>query len=126
MNLPFQLLGDRVLIQLDELPDHSVTSSGIHVPHFLNIETDGGRPDVKVSNLKHVAKGTIISISPLASQKLADQQSPLQEGDRIFVVSSAVSPSYQFFPDRDKLDKDFTGIIGVPHPLIEAKLTSNV
>ncbi len=122
MNLPFQLLGDRVLIQLDEIPDHTVTSAGIHVPHFLNIESDGGRPDVKVSNLKHVAKGTIISMSPLASQKLADQQSPLQVGDRVFVVSSAVSPSYQFFPERDKLVQDFTGIICIPFSLIEAKL----
>lgn len=124
MNLPFQLLGDRILIQLDELPDHSVTPLGIHVPHFLNIETDGGRPDVKVSNLKHVPKGTILAMSPLAAKKLEEQASSLRPGDKVFVVSSAVSPSYQFFPTRDQIVQDFTGIICVPHSLIEAKLNN--
>jgi co-chaperonin GroES (HSP10) len=114
------LLGDRVLIQLHKLPDHTVSEKGIVMPLFQNIESDGGRPDVKASNLEYLSVGTVLKISALAKQKLADSLSPLSEGDTVYLPQVAVSPSYQFFTKRTGLVENFEGIIAVPHTLIEA------
>lgn len=110
------LLGDRVIILLDKLEDHTTTDAGIVVPFFQNIESDGGRPDTKVSNLKYLSKGTIVAMSDYAKEKLPQ----LSPSTRVFVNPSAVSPSYQFFHKRNGLVEEFEGYIVVPHTLIEA------
>lgn len=113
------LLGDRILIQLDEHPDHTVTPSGIIQPKWVNIESDGGKPKVKPSNQKHIASGTILKMSLLAAEKV-----PLVPGDRVYVSPAAVSQSYHFLISRNNLVDDFDGVIAVPHPLIEAKINN--
>lgn len=112
------LLGDRVVVQLDELADHTITDAGIVVPLFQNIESDGGRPDTKVSNLKYLPKGTIVNISQFAKERLPE----LNIGDRVFVVPSVVAPAYQFFSKRNGLVENFEGTISIPHTYIEAKI----
>ena len=111
---------DKVLIQLDEHADHTLTESGVYLPKFLNIETDGGRPDVRTSNEKYVASGTVVDASPLALSKMADAKTPLSIGDKVFVSQTAVSQSFHFKSKRDALQYDFDGLILVPYILIEA------
>lgn len=113
-----QLFGDRILLQLDEHPDHTVTPGGVIQPKFVNIESDGGRPKVKASNQKYVSSATVLLISPLASEKI--QLSP---GDKVYVNQAAVSQSYHFLISRNNLVDEFDGVIAVPHALIEAKIT---
>jgi len=111
---------DKVLIQLDEHPDHTISEDGIYLPKFLNIETDGGKPDIKASNEKYVASGTIIQMSPLAAKKMEENLTPIQVGDKVFVSQAAVSQSFHFKRKRDALQYDFDGLILIPYILIEA------
>lgn len=118
MNLSnISLLGDRVLIQLDEHPEHTVTAVGVVVPKFISIETDGGKPKQKPSNQKYISSGTVIAISHLASEKL-----PIAVGDKVYVNPQAVSQNYHFLISRNNLVDDFDGVISLPHALIEAKI----
>lgn len=117
-----ELLGDRVLIQLDYHPEHTVTDKGIVVPHFVNVESDGGRPMARPSDRKYLSQGTIMGISKLAASRLQENSTPLKEGDRVYVSQSAVSPTFQFFTDRSKIVVEFDGHVCVPHTSIEAKI----
>lgn len=116
------LLGDRVLVQLDKMEEHTTLSSGLTVPLYDNIETDGGRPGAKASDKKYLAQGTVLLLSNTAKVKLEEQGYELNEGDKVFVTQNAVSPQYQFFPDRSNLFIRFEGLISIPHVLIEAKI----
>ena len=116
------LFGDRVLIQLDKSEEHTTLSSGLTIPLYENYETDGGRPGAKASDKKFLSQGTVVALSQSASKKLEENNSPLNIGDKVFVTQNAVSPQYQFFPDRSNLFIQFEGLISIPHVLIEAKI----
>ncbi len=116
------LAGNRILIKLDPHPQHTTTASGLEIPQFRLEETDGGKMKVRTSNTKYLSKGTVLDISPYAKQRLKDEDTPLNIGDKVFVPTSAVSPNYQFFLTRDAIVLDFDGHIAVPHTLIEAIL----
>lgn len=116
------LTGDRVLIQLDVQPDHTLTNAGIVVPKFIPGETDGGKPKSDLDSRKHLFIGTVLLLSPLAQKRLQEQETPISKGDRVYVSSFANESSYQFNSDRSRLVTDFDGLIAIPHNLIEAVL----
>lgn len=111
------LLGDRVLVQLDEIKDFTTTPEGIKIPKFVNVESDGGRPKARILNQKHIPIGTVIAISDFAKEK-----SSLQVGDRVLVNPKTVSQDYHFLLNREDLVQAFDGVISVPYVLIEAKI----
>lgn len=115
-----QLIGDRVLIQLDQLPTHSTTQSGLEIPLYDAVVTEGGRVKSQLSQNTFLYQGTILQISPLAEEALTKEASPLSPGQKVYVTPSAVTPHYQFFLDRSSLVLDFNGLIAIPHQLIEA------
>lgn len=115
-----QLTGDRILIQLDKHPEHTITKSGIVTPLFENIESDGGRPMAIASNKKYLHSGTVLDASPYAYSKLQELSTPVKSGDKVYINSGAVSQSYHFALNRDSLVYDFDGIISIPHTLLEA------
>lgn len=116
-----ELLGERVLLQLDEHPDHSITPGGVIQPKWVNVESDGGKPKVKPSNQKHVSSATVLLISSQAAEKIS-----LVPGDKVYVNQAAVSQSYHFLISRNNLVDEFDGVIAVPPQLIEAKIIPNV
>jgi co-chaperonin GroES (HSP10) len=116
-NKTLALVGDRIVIQLDEAQDHTITEGGVIVTLNELMETDGGRVTTRTSSKRHLSQGTILAISPDAYSKCG-----LSKGDRVYVTSHANSPQYQFFLNRDNLVQDFEGIISIPHILIEAKI----
>lgn len=116
------LTGNRVLIQLDPHPEHTITESGIVVPQFDLIESDSGKLKTVPSNTRYLAKGTVVLISPFASKKLEEEGTPLNIGDKVYVPDSVVSPNYQFFMDKNSIILEFKGLVAVPHTLIEAIL----
>lgn len=116
------LTHDKVLIQLDKHSDHTTTPSGLFNPKFLNIETDGGRPDIKLSNESYVAQGTVIDMSPYAAQRMKESLTPISIGDKVFVTKSAVSMNHHFDKDRNTILQEFDGLILIPFVLIEAIL----
>lgn len=117
------LIGDRVLVQLDQLPTHSVNEYGIISPLLKNAETDGGRPKAIPSEREHLAVGTVLALSVTASTKLKELGVIINPGDRVFVAHQATSIQYNFPLDRSLLVQPFTGLISVPHVFIEAKLS---
>lgn len=117
----FELLGDRVLIKLDEHPQHTTTESGIVIPQFEAATTDGGKPTAILSKMKYLYQGTVVALSKYAQEKLPS----ITPSTRVFIVPSTLSPAYQFFMDRSKLVIDFDGHICIPHTLIEAKILSD-
>lgn len=119
------LMGNRVLIKLDEHPDHTITSSGLIVPQFTPSYTESGRPKDELSSLKHLFKGTVLAISPLASSKLSEELTPLSPNDKVYISKQAFSDAYQFFLNRDAISLPFEGLIAIPHSLIEAKINGN-
>ncbi len=116
-----ELIGDRILVQLDEQPTHEVTEAGIVNPLTELYETDGGRAGSKVSSRKYIAKGTILKISSFAKRKLEELGTTLEEGDTILVDHRCASEQYSFFPKRG-LVKTFEGLVSIPHVYIEAKV----
>lgn len=122
MEFKLSLLGDRVLVKLDRVPDY-VTESGLTIPKYENITTEGGRPAVKRSSATHAAAGTIIALSPKAHEALLkDPASPkVPEGKRVLVTpSTAFSEHYSFYPVRNSTTLPASDIICIPHNLIEA------
>lgn len=117
-----QLIGDRVLIQLDLAEDHTITDSGIVIPLAELTETDGGRITTRTSNQTFLYKGTVVNISEYAKSKFREYGVEVNVNDRVFISKNALSPAHQFFIDRDKLVLDFTGMVCIPHTLIEAKI----
>lgn len=118
------LIGDRILILLDEALDHTTTETGIIIPLNNVIEKDSGRLGTELSKRKHLTKGTILSLSPTATSKLEELHTSLTSGDRVYVNEMVMKTpsSYQFFLDRNKLVQDFDGVVCIPHVLIEAKI----
>lgn len=114
----FILLGDRILVQLDKAEDHTVTDSGLIVPLMENAQTDGGKEISRISPRKWLQQGTVVGMSEVSKEKLPD----IQVNDRVMITSTAANANYQFFLDRSNLALEWTGIICIPHPLIEAKI----
>lgn len=122
-----ELVGDRVLVLLDNAEGHTVTASGVIIPLNDVVETDGQRLKAETSKRKHLTSGKIVRVSSTAAAKLADSNLTLSQGDVVYVsdmVGKNVA-SYQFFVDRSKLVQDFNGIVCIPHTLIEAKVNDN-
>ncbi len=120
--LNLSLIGDRVVILLDKATDHTTTESGILIPLSELSETDGGRLTTRTSSQQYLMSGTVVGMSKFSSLKFEEQHTSITNGDRVYLSKSAVSPAYQFFPERSNLVIDFTGYICVPHTLIEAKI----
>lgn len=127
------LVGDRILIQLKEIQEHTKTEAGLWIPHNELAETDGGKVTTRPSRQKYYAEGTILQMSKTAYQKLLEDNKPvLQEGD-IIIGSTTVlvakhvlnNDSFYFYEDRSQPVQDFKGIISIPHTLIEAIKTTN-
>ena len=117
-----ELLGDRVIIKLDEAQDHTV-KNGIIIPINTVVESEGGRVKTELSNQRHLAKGTIVQISQVASTKLQESNVDLKENDRVYVSHQVInSSSYHWKNDRSKLLSEFEGLVCIPHSLIEAKI----
>lgn len=116
------LIGDRILIRLDEQPEHSTTKEGIIVPIYRPEETEGGKIKGVLSSEKYLAQGTVIAISPYSKGKLEDLGVSLSPGDPVYPARASVSPSYAFPLDRSTLIASFDGIICIPHSLLEAKI----
>jgi co-chaperonin GroES (HSP10) len=118
------LIGDRVLILLDEALDHTTTETGIIIPLSNVIEKDSGRLGTELSKRKHLTEGVVIALSSTASSKLGELNTNLSPGDRVYVNEMVMKTpsSYQFFIDRKKLVQDFNGVVCIPHVLIEAKI----
>lgn len=116
------LLGDRILIQLDEKKDHSISEGGIVIPDTELAETDGGRLTTRLTDKNYLTCGTILLMSEDAKTKLPT----INEGDRVYVASHAVNPSNHFYIKREQLINQFAGIICIPHLLIEAKINAEL
>lgn len=121
--MEFELIGDRILVQLDPLQDHTTTASGLVIPLNKVIETEGGRLTTELSKQKHLTQGTILKIGALAAKRLEEEMSPLSVGDRVYVSPQVVNGKHYEFPlDRTILTYDFEGHVAIPHSLIEAKI----
>lgn len=120
------LLGNRVLIKLQEAKDHSVTSAGVYIPLTEIVETDGGRVATTPSSQKYLYVGTVVSVSPYAASKLLEEQTVLSEGDTVYLSKQVIdSKAYSFSLDRSQLISDIEGYVCIPHNLIEAKINEN-
>lgn len=119
-----QLVGDRVLVLLDETQGHTETEGGIIIPLNNVIEKDSGRLGTELSKRKHLTQGTVVSLSENSHTKLKDLGVEVSEGDRVYVNEQVLrtTSSYQFFVDRTRLVADFDGLVCIPHVLIEAKI----
>lgn len=120
------LIGDKVLIKLDSQLEDAVTEDGIYIPYTEMTESDGGRPVSKASEAFALTKGTVVSITPYANQKLSEYQISLQPNDKVYVNKAAMH--YKFSINRSTLiDIDtFDGYVAVPHNLIEAKIKDGI
>ena len=122
------LVGDRVLIQLKEIQDHTTTEAGLIIPHNQLAETDGGKVTTRPSNQKYYAEGTIIQIANQANDKLMESNKymfALTPGCEVLVSKQALnSDVFHFYTDRSKPVQDFKGVIAIPHTLIEAIITT--
>lgn len=116
-----QLIGDRILVQLDEQVDHEVTEAGLINPLTELEQTDGGRYNSKISSRRFVAAGIIKKISDFSAKKLEELGVEIKEGDRVYVDHRAASEQYAFFIKRG-LVKTFSGLVSIPHVYIEAKI----
>lgn len=121
-DLNISLIGDRVLIQLNQIPDHTKTKAGLWIPANELAETDGGKVTTRPSKQKYYAEGTIIALGNTAFSRLNAEVS-VKEGDKVLVAKQAMSSdSFHFYTDRSTQIQDFKGLICIPHTLIEAKL----
>lgn len=107
----FTLLGDYYLILLDKY----VQSSDLIHLKYNKFTSDSGREAAELDAMSYLPKGTIVQIGLQATNPYN-----LSIGDRVFISPQAMTPHYQFFPNRDKSVIDFTGLIKVTLPHIEA------
>lgn len=119
------LLGDRVLINLDSSPEFTQTASGVILPPFQSTYSSNGTPKDEISSKKYLYSGTVVQLSPLASQKLEEASTPLLPGDKVMLSRQAHSDAYQFLIDRSTLTQPFDGYVAIPYALIEAKILNN-
>lgn len=117
------LIGDRVIIKLDEALDHTVTDSGLMIPLTeLRPTESGDRMKAETSDRTHLTIGTIVQVGTVASQRLEELKAPLSEGDRVYVSPHALGKAYHYQTNRNVLVQTFDGTICIPHTLIEVKL----
>ena len=114
------LINNKVLIKLQEHQEHTKNDSGIMIPLYERTTTDGDRPTVKISSKTYLSKGIVVDVAPSANAELAKDNVQLKAGDEVFVNVNAVSPSYQYFTNRDSLVISFDGHILIPYTLIDA------
>lgn len=121
--MKLDLIGDRIIVKLDEAIDHTVIN-GIIIPLNTVIESESGKVKTELSKLRHLAKGTVVALSTFSSKKLDEAEVPLVVGDRVYVSHQAInSSSYHWKNDRNQLLSEFDGHICIPHGLIEAKIS---
>lgn len=120
-----EVVGDRIIVQLDEAKGHTVTAAGVVIPLNDIVEKDSGKLGTATSDKKHLAKGTVLGIGELAYNKLKEAFVTLSIGDRVFVNPRSHNKDFYFFLNRDVLVQDFEGVICIPHTLIEAKIKNN-
>lgn len=112
-----------MLIQLNEIPDHTKTAAGLYIPLQDLAETDGGKVTTRPSKIKHYSVGKILNISPYAKEKLSEFNNTLDVGDTVYIAKHTMSSdAFHFYMDRSKTVQDFKGLICIPHTLIEAKI----
>lgn len=122
----FELVGDRILVILDEAKDHTTTEAGIIIPLQRLTESDSGKVKAELTNRKHLLQGTVLQVGALAKKRLEEALSDVKEGDRVYLSHHTLSSNgYQFHPDRTKLVSDFEGYVCVPHAMIEAKIVND-
>lgn len=122
--MQYEVQGQKgILIQLDRYPeDFTQTSSGVIIPQYKNYETDGGRPAASIDEEVYTSTGTVLQISHKAKEELEEQRIPLSVGDRVMIQPSQKNPHNWFFPDRHIKIQDFTGLLLVGVPAIQAKI----
>jgi len=108
-----KLLGAKVMIQLEPLPDPKET--GLAIRRFENAETDGGRPRAKVSSVRFLPYGKIVNLTDKTKEETG-----LSIGDTVLLSQGAIN--HEFYEDRTTLVPQFTGLVLVPYQLIEAAL----
>lgn len=118
----FTLIGDRILVLLDEAKGHTITESGIEIPLNDVVATDSGRATTETSNHKHLNRGVVLLVGALAAKKLEEQEFTIKPGDKVYVNPSAQQKNFYFFPSREVLVQDFKGYVCIPNTLIEAKI----
>lgn len=107
----FTLLGDFYLILLDQY----VPTSGLINLKYNKYTSDSGREAAELDSNAYLPKGTIVQIGAQAANPYN-----LKVGDKVYIAPSALTPHYQFFPERNSAVIDFTGLIKVSLPHIEA------
>ena len=118
------LIGDRILIQLKEIQDHTKTEAGLWIPANVLAATDGGKVTTRPSGQKYYAEGTILNAGSLALTKLAEQGATITSGTTVLIAKHTLNnDSFHFYMDRSKQVQDFKGLILIPHTLIEAIIT---
>jgi co-chaperonin GroES (HSP10) len=121
------LIGDRILIQLKEIQNHTRTEAGLYIPANVLAETDGGKVTTRPSGQKYYAEGTILNISQQATEKLIEDNKIIPRnfiGDTVLIAKHTLNnDSFHFYVDRSKQVQDFKGVILIPHTLIEAIIT---
>ena len=117
-----QLIGDRIVIRLDEAVDHTVRN-GIIIPVNTEVDSETGKIKTQLSRVRHLAKGTVLNISEHSKEKLLNLGVTLNVNDRVYVSHQVVnSASYQWKNERDQLISEFDGVVCIPHGLVEAKI----
>lgn len=120
------LVGDRILIQLNEIEDYTVTKAGLYIPHNELEETEGGKIRTRPSGDKHYSVGKVLKLSDYSKNKLEELNVTVNEGDTVFVAKTALnSENFHFHLDRKQKVQTFTGLIAIPHTLIEAIYNDN-
>lgn len=117
-----ELVGDRIVVELKELQDHTVTEGGVIVTKAEVTETDGGRLTTNTSADKRTTEGKIVAISAYSSKKVLDYDTTLSIGDTVLLSRQVLQDSFRFTPDRNALVFGNSNYVCVPHTLIEAKL----
>lgn len=108
---------DKLLVLLDEAPTHTTTESGIMIPQF---QATDNPTKPQVSTRKHLFKGTVIKLSPVAKKRFEEWLTPLKEGDKVYISPSAYQEHTQFFLERDGIALPFQGILILSPEQIEA------
>ncbi len=120
MDNKFTLIGDRVLVALDEALDHTQTKSGLFIPLNTLKESESGKMTTETSKRKHLSQGTIVQLGSKAVSNFNTLGEDPKVGDKVMLSEQALNSSYHFYPDRSRLVQDFQGYVCIPHTLIEA------
>lgn len=94
--------GQNVIVRLYKYEEHATTETGLVNPKMKTHVTESGRPRSQVSPDLYKAYGVIIKVAPTVTKLTTENwDTPLQEGDVVWVHRSVVNPTYEFIPDPD-------------------------